>query len=98
MFLTDYRPFHCGVHQDAVSLSRAPSNIRVSVMVSFMTGAVRSAILATAGLLVLASFTTNIPKREIRRNSPSSCSTVIAAAVGEEQNCGSDDISRQISS
>jgi len=35
------------------SHSRAPSNIWVRVMVSFMTGEVQSAILATAGLLVL---------------------------------------------
>jgi len=34
------------------SHSRAPGNIWVRVRVSFTTGAVRSAILATAGLLV----------------------------------------------
>jgi len=33
--------------------SRAPGNIWVRVRVSFTTGAVRSAILATAGLLVV---------------------------------------------
>jgi len=35
------------------SHSRGPGNIRVRVRVSFTTGAVRSAILATAGLLVI---------------------------------------------
>ena len=35
------------------SHSRTPGNIWVRVRVSFTTGAVRSAILATAGLLVL---------------------------------------------
>jgi len=36
--------------------SRGPGNIRVRVRVSFTTGAVRSAILATAGLLVFLSY------------------------------------------
>ena len=40
---------HRGVHRDAVSWA---GNIRVGVRVSFTTGAVRSAIIATAGLLV----------------------------------------------
>jgi len=35
------------------SHSRVPGNIWVRVRVSFTTGAVRSAILATAGLLVI---------------------------------------------
>jgi len=41
------------VRRDAISLSR-PGNIMVRV--SFTTGAVRSAILATAGLLVFLSY------------------------------------------
>ena len=52
--MPDYRLFgRRGVRQDAVSRSRARrGNIRVRVRVSFTTGSVRSAILATAGLLV----------------------------------------------
>jgi len=47
LFLPDYGPFgRRGVRRDAVSLSR------IRVRVSFTTGAVQSAILATAGLLV----------------------------------------------
>jgi len=38
---------------DTPSHSRKPGNIRVRVTVSFTTGAVRSAILATARLLVI---------------------------------------------
>ena len=50
--MPDYGPFgRRGVRRDAVSLSYEPGNIRVRV--SFRTGAVRSAILATAGLLVV---------------------------------------------
>ena len=49
LFLPDYCPFgHRGVRRD----SHGPSNVTVRVMVTFTTGAVRSAILATAGLLV----------------------------------------------
>jgi len=51
LFLPDYCPFGCcGVRRYA-SHFRAPGNIWVRVRVSFTTGAVRSAILATAGLL-----------------------------------------------
>jgi len=38
---------------ETLSHSRRPSNIGVMVRVNFTTGAVRSAILATAGLLVI---------------------------------------------
>ena len=41
---------------EAPSHSRGPGNIRVRVGVSFTTGAVRSDILETAGLLVLVEF------------------------------------------
>jgi len=52
LFLPDYGPFGChGVHRDAISLSW-PGNVRVRVKVSLTTGAVQSAVLATAGLLV----------------------------------------------
>jgi len=48
-----YRPFgHRGACTETPSHSRGPGNIRVRVRVSFTTAAVRSAILATAGLLV----------------------------------------------
>jgi len=51
--LPDYGPFgRHGVHRDAVSLSQAWQYYRIRVNVSFMTGAVRSAILETTGLLV----------------------------------------------
>ena len=42
------------------SHSRRPGNIRVRVRVSFTTGAVRSAILATAGLLVFLLLSSGI--------------------------------------
>jgi len=44
-------PSHC----------RVPGNIWVRVTVSFMTGAVQSAFLATAGLLVLYTCTKGMP-------------------------------------
>jgi len=52
LFLPDCLPFGCGVCAEMPSHSRAPGNIWVRVRVSFTTGAVRSVILATAGLLV----------------------------------------------
>jgi len=54
LFLPDYGPFgRCGVHWDACNNRvRIKVSIGVRVRVSFTTGAVRSAILATAGLLV----------------------------------------------
>jgi len=54
------------------SHSRGPGNIRVTVRVSFTTGAVRSAILATAGLLVQK------PRGQTSPNFP--CMLPVAAA------------------
>ena len=55
LFLPDYRPFAAVACAETPSHSGAPGNIWVRdlrVRVSFTTGAVRSDILATAGLLV----------------------------------------------
>jgi len=78
LFLPDYCPFggnfgRRGVRRDATpSHSRAPGNIWVRVRVSFTTGAVRSDILATAGLLVCTCVCAHdeIEAREARDHEP----------------------------